>query len=315
MNISALWLSLLLGQAQATRARYQELPCPLPTSAGEVVRVYTLVSGNTQGGYDSDTATYASDGQFREYAVATCAESLFSLYGEDMAALSQEGLAADQTAILKAALQAAVARLPDPANPAVWERYAIAAQIYAAMDRPPLQIAEVYLQASWTARDTVVGFHQGLEGPGAVAWLLEAGPRELEKPLTLEQRRTVLYSLARAAHRGGYSAERDAFLRQFEQAGPLTAEERAAVAEFRHIVGEVEPRYQDLALEWLGKALKDPKLAAGEQLRATYLTADLLRRRGRPSEARPLYQAVADDPQASASLRSMASLLLQELGG
>ncbi|MEL6347588.1 MAG: DUF2225 domain-containing protein [Myxococcota bacterium] len=302
-----LWLWLSLSSASlATRVKYQDIPCPL--GEGDVVRIYERVSSNASGGFDSDLASYSSDGQFREYAVATCANSLFSLMAEDMS----EPLPSGVTRKLNRALEAARAALSDPTSPRVWQRYEIAAQMYAALDAPPLQIAEVYLQASWVARDTVVGFHRGLEGPAAVKQLFEMGAAELDKPLSPADRRTVLYSLARAAHRGGYSARRDQYLAQFEAVGPLTDGELRAVAEFRHIVTEVEPYYQDQALVWLKEALSDDSLEEVERIQATYLIADLSRRRGLAGAAAPLYREVATHPKAPDSLRSMAELLLED---
>ena len=125
----------------------------------------------------------------------------------------------------------------------------------------------------------------------------------------------MLYSLARVAHRGGFAEERDDYLRQFAAVGPLTEGEQATLEAFQHIATEVEPRYQDLALQWLEKALRDPGLAEGARIRATYLMADLLRRRGRSAEARPLYAEVASHPDAAPLLREMASTLLPVVGG
>lgn len=302
------WLWLTLSTASlATRVKYQEYPCPL--GEGDVVRVYELVSSNTQGGYDSDLVRYSSDGQFREYAVSTCANNLFSLMGVDMLAPLPQGAAPE----LKNRLEAFVSQLPDPKNPTTWQRYEIAAEMYQVLNRPPLEIAEMYLQASWVARDAVVGFHRGLEGPTAVRYLLEQGPKELNKPLTPDQRRAVLYSLARVAHRGGYGAQRQDYLRQFEQVGPLTDGEREAIATFRRIAEDVEPYYQDRAIAWIERALKEQELDEPEHLQATYLLADLSRRRGLAAAARPLYQEVASHPRAPAPLKEMASVLLEDV--
>jgi hypothetical protein len=300
--MTALLLSLL---ASGTRVVYQELPCPI---GDDVVRVYQLVSSNTLGGYDSDLATYASQGQFREYAVATCASSLFSLPVTRI----QDPIDPARHPALLAALAEEVAALSDPDEPAVWERYGIAARMLDELGVGPLEQGELYLQASWTARDTVVGYHQGLTGPAAVQALIAAGRVELEKPLTDEQRRTVLYTLARAAHRGGLSEARDDYLRQFEAVGGLSADEQQALAEFRHIAQTTEPHYQDLAIAAFQAALRDG-LPVDSRLRTTYLVADLLRRRGRSAEALPLYQAVLSDNRTPPNIREMAELFVSGL--
>lgn len=297
--MTALLLSLI---ASGTRVVYQELPCPV---GDDVVRVYQLVSSNTLGGYDSDLATYASQGQFREYAVATCATSLFSL----PVTLIQEPIDPALHPQLLAALTEEVAALPDPGEPAVWERYGIAARLLGELGRPPLEQAELYLQASWTARDTVVGYQQGLSGPAGVTALMDMGSAELAKPLTDEQRRTVLYTLARAAHRGGLGDARDAYLAQFEALGGLSEADQQALAEFRHIARTIEPQYQDLAIAAFQEALSG-SLTTEARLRATYLVADLMRRRGRTDEALPLYEAVLSDSQTPANIREMADLLV-----
>ena len=123
--MTALLLSLM---AWGTRVSYEDLPCPI---GDDIVRVYTRISSNTLGGYDSDLATYSSQGQFREFAVATCADSLFSLPAGRMSA----PIDLSQHPGLTAALAEEIAALPDPSNPAVWERYGIAARMYRELGR------------------------------------------------------------------------------------------------------------------------------------------------------------------------------------
>jgi hypothetical protein len=297
--MTVLLLSLL---ASGTRVVYQELPCPV---GDDVVRVYQLVSSNTLGGYDSDLATYASQGQFREYAVATCAASLFSLPVTHI----QEPIDPALQPKLLAALAQEVAALPHPEEPTVWERYGIAARMIGEMGGGPMEQAELYLQASWTARDTVVGYQQGLSGPESVASLMAMGTTELAKPLTDTQRRTVLYTLARAAHRGGMSEARTEYLQQFEAVGGLSVDEREALVEFRLIAQTIEPRYQDLAIAAFQEALRG-SLPAEVRLRATYLIADLMRRQERFDEALPLYESVISDSRTPGNIREMAELLV-----
>ena len=72
---------LLTAVASATRVVASELDCPVDDGS---VRVFTKISSDTHGGWDSDLASYSSRGQWRAYAVSTCAKSLYSLYGSDM---------------------------------------------------------------------------------------------------------------------------------------------------------------------------------------------------------------------------------------
>ena len=160
-----------------------------------------------------------------------------------------------------------------------------------------------------------MGEYLGLEGPVKARELLDAGALELQKDLDAHTRKIVLHNLARVAHRGGYIAERDAFLDQFEAVGQLTSEEKAVLEEFRFIAQNVEPRIQDLALTEIYLFLKsaeaqdDPVAKA----RATYVMGDLLRRRGRTDEALKAFRLVLDDEAAPQELRELAYTLGEEL--
>lgn len=303
-------LGLLLARpAGATQVSFTDGPCPVDPD--DMVRVYEKISANTHGGFDSDGASYSSKGQFRTYAVATCARTLFSLYGGDMGMTLTEG----DKAKLLAALVAARAALPDPANPTVWERYAIAAAMYQALGRGDLFLADLWIEASWTARDEAVGVFVGLRGPQAARETLRLGEAELEKELSAGARKTLIYNLARVAHRGGYLAERDRWLDAFEASTPHTAEESAALARFRDIAGRVEPALQDRAITHLRAGLAQRELPPETRARSAYLLADLLRRRGQPEEALGLYNAVLSEDRAPRELRELALFLVGELRG
>ena len=81
--------SLFIAQAFALGLNTQVIPCPIGT---DQVKLFTKNSGNSLGGWDPDLAIYDSDGQYRNYAIATCQNNLFSLYAEDM----QNPLSPDQ---------------------------------------------------------------------------------------------------------------------------------------------------------------------------------------------------------------------------
>ena len=300
------WLllaALLTGPAaHATQIAVRELPCPL---GGRPVKVYVKLSEDTHGGFDSDLVAYSTQGQFREFAVSSCPDSMFSLYGTDM----EDPITEDQRARLQATLAPLVAALPNPSEPEVWERYAIAAHLYEALDRDPLFVAEVYLGAAWTARDAAVGVYMGLEGPDQARLLLQAGGPELAKIPDAPTRRKVLYNLARVAIRGGWPAEAEGYLRMMEASGDLSPAETEAVARMRRMSQVVEPRYQDLAVDHLLAGLRREGLGMDEKIRATYLLADTLRRRGRFAEAVPLYLLVSEEPEAPDELRSLSDWL------
>jgi hypothetical protein len=298
----------------ATMVEMAEVPCALGDG---IARVYEKRSSNTHGGFDSDLAHYSDRGQFREYAVSSCAENLFSLMGQDMAdpAMAVLVQAEPIRTRLLAALQDETSRLATPQDPPVWDRYAIAARMYRELGRDPLYLAELYLTASWTARDRAVGVYMGLEGPAAVTAILEQGEAELLKPLTVAQRKTVTWNLVRVAHRGGLNSERDAYMKAFADLKPLSPAESAALTQLREMVTVVEPRFQDLAMAELQRALRAETIDPDEKVRATYLLADLARRRGRTREAIGLYTLVMNEESAPMNLREMALLLNRQLAG
>lgn len=301
MTVS-LWAVLT---AAAIQVGARDVPCPLGSGTA---RVYERLSGNAAGGHDSDLAGYSSGGQWRTYRVASCSPSGFSLYGEDMRA----PVPLDKVGALEQALARVKGTLPSPEAPSVWDRYRIAAAMYEVLGRDDVFLADLYVEASWTARDEAVGYYEGLQGPKAARALLTAGWEELKKPLSTQDRKRVLYNLARVAHRGGWGSERDGFLVGFEVVGDLTEQERAAVARFRRIANEVEPALQDAAIARYTAALRS-ELPHDEKVRVTYVLADLLRRRGRAREALPLYFLVANDAKADEALRGMALFLAEPI--
>ena len=83
-----LLLALLLPpSALATKVSYRLQPCPLD---GAPAKVYSHVSANSNGGYDSDLCSYSTQGQWREYAIATCPQDLYTLLGADFSQVHDE---------------------------------------------------------------------------------------------------------------------------------------------------------------------------------------------------------------------------------
>jgi len=299
------FLAALSFPARATRLQVSTVPCPI---GGAPTKVYEKVVTNTLGGFDSDLAAYSDKGQFRQFAVSTCPDNLVSLYGTDMA----DPMDTATQARVMSAVAALSPTLPAPDALEVWDRYVLAAATYKALGAPTLQLAEVYLEGSWTARDKAVGVIRGLEGPIVTRDLLENGRAELDKPLTDDQRRMVLFNLARVAHRGGYPTERDAFLERLHATPGLTPREAEASQTLAHYGGTVEPALQDMAIAAFTQALRE-ELTMDQKVRATYLLGDLLRRRGRGREALPLLTRVLAEESAPLNLREMAGALHREL--
>ncbi len=297
-----LWVLLFAAPpALATRVAVTSTQCPLD---GTAVRVYERLSGDSRGGWDSDLARYSSDGQWRAYALATCPSEFLTLKGTDF-----ERIQPAQLSAVEAVLAPWRARYADADSIPPWERYEIAADIYRALGWPSHELAQLYMEGSWTARDQVVGIYTGLEGPQSAKTLLEAGEVELSKELEPPTRKIVLHNLARVAHRGGFNAQRDALLDRFETVGALTPREQEVLDEFRHITTEVEPRLQDLAIAELERALEGSSLDPESRMRTTYVLADLHRRRGRTGEAIAGFAFVTTASATPDELRELAAWL------
>ncbi len=303
--ILGLALALLALPAWGVRVSTRVARCPLD---GAEARSYVQISSNALGGWDSDLATYAARGQWREYAITTCPEDLLTLYGTDF----EEARDAPTLDRLREVARQVRAEVPDPSTLETWDRYALAARFYRALGRDEAFVGGLYLTASWIARDRAVGEYPGLEGPSAAREALRLGEAELARDLSPAARKTLTYNLARVSERLGDAARRDHYLSAFA-ALDLDDAEQAALARFRLAAGTVEPRFQDLAIAeyraWLAKPGRPPAEAA----RVRYLLADLLRRRGRPAEAAPLYRQVANDPTASEQIRDLAHLMQEGL--
>lgn len=298
---------LLLGLSVLPAARAVQVTpfraaCPLD---GAETRMFEKVSNDTHGGYDSDLCDYSTSGQWRTYALSTCPEDLFTLYGRDFLEPRDEATLAR----LKEEAARVKVEYPDPDKLEAWDRYAIAARFYRALGKDEAFLGEVYLQGSWVARDAAVGTYAGLSGPRTAVELLEKGALELDKPLTPAQRKSVLFNLARVAHRAGEGALRDRYLDQFEKVGSLTDVEVSTLRTVRRIVTEVEPRMQDLAITSFQAFLAHPPSGDPRVVQCEYVLADLYRRRGRTGEALELYDRVAGTSGVPASLKDMATFL------
>ena len=146
MNAKTIGLSLFWmfsTSANAAKITVSETQCPY---LDDGVRVYKLVSDNKIGGFDSDLASYSSGKQFRQVAISTCYNNLFSVYGRDIGIkINAKSLKA-----INAAIEKSTSKFKDPKNPTVWERYAIANAVYAVLEAPFYKRANLMLEASWT---------------------------------------------------------------------------------------------------------------------------------------------------------------------
>ncbi len=296
-------LSLL---AHATRVEATTVPCPLDTGDA---RVHRLVAAAPVGGWDSDGASYARGGQFRAFEVSTCPSGL-SMYGADLALGLPPSLAARVRPILEAHRTEARAAGTTPPELPAWQRHRHAARVYEALDRDA-EAAQLRLSAAWLARDRAVGLFEGLPGPVAVHTLLAAAPAELEKPLTDATRKQLLFNLVVVAHRGGHPDVRDAYLARV-RALELAPAEAARIQAFEEAVALEQRLLAEALPAWRAQA--ETAEGAARWL-ATYHLAEILRRLGRPEQARPLYAAVSEAEGASSAVRALAAYFDAALGG
>ena len=302
------WMLMMLGTALATGVTHEEVDCPYGEGK---VRRYHKVSSNNLGGYDSDLARYSTRAQFREFAVSTCPSNYFSMLGKDLNLV----VPTDKASAIDSAIAASRSTWADRDNPEVWERYDTAARISAALGRDQLAIADLYLRASWTARDKAVGIYVGgLNGPQAAKEILDIGTKELAKDLTPEATKLLRYNLARVAHRGGFIAARDAHINAFLKLSTLTPEERQAGLRMQYIATVVEPALQANAVTALKAALAGE---GNEQrlIQARYQLADLQRRLGQNSAAKRDFHLVVQSKSAPDNVKDLAKFLLDVLGG
>lgn len=284
---------------------FDEVECPL---GKDHARVFSFSSQNQLGGYDSDLASYAKGEQFRTFAISTCYDNYFSLYGTDFSITLNE----EQTTQAHSALQELRKKLMDPKNPLVWERYEIAAEMYRILDRNPRFLAQLYLEASWTVRDSFVGFHQGLNGPKSAQEVLDLAPQELKKTLSPEQKKLLLFNLARVAHRAGQPTLRDTYLNRFSDLPNLTPSDKKGLQYIRSLAIPKERYYQEKAKSELLKALTNSSKLSKEELHHTrYLLADIHRRLGNESLAKPLYEQVRAESTDERLIQMSDFFLLQ----
>ena len=300
MLTNLLWTTLWSTNAFATGIHTTETVCPLDEN--DTVKLYFQISSNEFGGFDSDGATYSSGTQFREHAISTCTQTLFSAYPADM----QNKLSPDDIRKIKVWLSPMAEQYT---NPTPWDRYELAAAYYRWKGKPAVFMGRLYLEAAWTARDKAVGIHPDLKGPVVADQILEQGKKELQKDLTTEQRKMVTFNLARVAHRNAKFDLREQYLTAFLTDPTLEEFERRAGEEFAKLTTEVEPRLLRLArAEYLIHLQEAPK--DGQTL---YLVGDLNRRLGDYNQARLYFEKANLSPHLQPEQRLIIAHLLDTM--
>jgi len=303
MKPHAVILLLWSVPATATKVGVEVHPCPLGEGS---VKVYSKIAANTFGGFDSDLASYSSQGQFRDYAISTCPENLLSLYGTDILYPWSE----EEQFTLQQALEVQAAKGEDRGE-SVADRYKLAAELYTALQREPLFMAELYLEGSWVARDMSVGIFTGLDGPIHARELLQEAEAALQLETGPEKQKILLHNLSRIAHRGGYFVERDRHIEAFA-ALALSPAEVEILARMREGI-ELEAWFQDRAIESFKAGLATQGMDMDIKIRSTYLLADLMRRRGQYTDSFVLFSLIVSEDSAPSDLREMAVVLSSEM--
>lgn len=295
----------LSSTALATDIGVRERPCPFGEGS---VQVYSKLSSNRLGGWDSDLANYAVGGQWRTFAISTCASSLYSFPSE--AGPGENLKEASTRQKLETLLRQAKVEFGE--DPPIWHRYTIAIRILSLDTHPePSRLAKLALNAAWTARDQAVDVYRGLNGP-RMAWdLLQSGDTELKKTdLDAPTRKVLLHNLARIAHRGGFLQARDTYLSAFEAEGSLSLAEKEMLSRFRNIAVQVEPALLAKAGVYL-----DAQIAASRDSQskswARYVRGDIARRAGETEKAKTHFRAVLASDKTDTQIRELADWFLE----
>ena len=291
--------SYFLSIALATGIHSDQVTCPI---GNDVAKIFFVLSSNEYGGYDSDGATYSSGMQYREYEISTCSQNLYSALGTDMNKKWTE----DEEKELLQIIANTTADFQKPQLPETWERYEIAIEIYRWEGKSSEFLIKLYQKATWSIRDEAVGIHEGLTGPIVADQVLEMGAKELQKELTSEQRKMVLFNLARVAHRNARFEQRELFISQFMALPNLTPAEKKAGERFQELTKIIEPKYlQKTSLE-VEKHLKDNP-NDGQML---YLIGDIHRRLGNMESCEKYFHAANLTADLQEEQRSIMQYLL-----
>ena len=297
-------LSLLLGFfsiASATGIHSEQVPCPI---GKDVAKIFFVLSSNEYGGYDSDGATYSSGMQYRNYEISTCSQNLYSALGSDMGTRWSD---TEEKEIL-AIIAQTKSGFQKPKLPETWERYEIAIEIYRWQGKDSQFLIQLYQKATWSIRDEAVGIHEGLAGPIVADQVLDAGTRELNKALSAEQRKMVLFNLARVAHRNARFAQRKIFISQFMALPDLTPTEKQAGERFQELTEVIEPQYLLKTKVEVEKHLKENP-NDGQML---YLLGDIHRRLGDMEACKKYFHAANLTADLQTEQREIMQYLLSE---
>lgn len=275
---------------------------------GHSFEVFVPASSNGLGGFDSDGCSYAKGMQPRQFEVVTSPTTLFSAPLEAFT----EPIPDEKKAALTEMLLGLGRDVADVRGLKPSERYELAAAVARQLGKDDFIVGELYLQAAWTVRDTIVGFLPSVVG-ASDAWskFIETLPEV--RALDNDRGATIaFFDMARLAHRGGFVHERDDMLALSTRIPDVGLNADDKRAEFARRVGQ-ERRLLEKARESFRGGLE---AQLGErEVRAGYrfLVGDLSRRLGDFDEARTVLEAVELDKASGEQTRSLARDVLAVL--
>lgn len=294
-------LFILCSSSWATGLHSEEVSCPIGT---DVAKQFFVLSSNEYGGFDSDGATYSSGMQFRNYEIATCSQNLYTALGTDM----KKTWSSEEAKEILAVIEKSRLSFQNQKLPETWERYELAIEIYRWEGRSSPFLIELYQKATWSIRDEAVGIHEGLAGPTVADQVLELGSKELEKELSSEQRKMVLFNLARVAHRNARFEQRTQFISEFMALPDLTSAELNTGARFKELTEVIEPKYLEKTKIEIEKHLQENP-TDGQML---YILGDIYRRLGDMDSCTKYFNAANLTNDLQDEQRQIMQYLLRE---
>ena len=275
---------------------------------GHSFEVFVPASSNGLGGFDSDGCSYAKGMQPRQFEVVTSPTTMFSAPLEAF----QEPIPDEKKGTLLEMLIGLGRGVDDARTLKPSERYELAAAVARHLGKDDFTVGELYLQAAWTVRDTIVGFLPGVVG-ASDAWSKFVETLPQVRDLDNDRGATIaFFDMARLTHRGGFVHERDDMLAlsaRIPEVGMNAGEKRT---EFARRVGE-ERRLLEKArgafASGLEAQLGDRELRSGYR----FLVGDLSRRLGEFDRARTELEAVELDASSGEQTRSLARDVLAVL--
>jgi len=275
---------------------------------GHGFQVFVPTSSNGLGGFDSDGCNYAKGQQPRQFEVATSPTTLFSApidgYREEIPD-NKKGALAEM--LLSLGRDVDNARTLSAAD-----RYELAAAVARELGKDDFAVGEMYLQAAWTVRDTIVGFLPGVQG-ASDAWSKFVETVPLVKSVDNDRGKTIaFFDMARLAHRGGFVHERDDMLALSATVPEVGLDAERKREEFARRVSD-EARLLGKARDSFRAGLASKVGTPADRAGYRFLVGDLSRRLGEFAAAKTELEGAEMDSAANEQTQTYARDVLAVL--